>query len=142
VIVLPSISAGGLDGVLGEGGRNRLGDWIRAGGTLITLDAATQWLAAERTGLARMRLRRDTTRADSTGGAPLSSTIPGATVRALGDTLSPLLAGVRGDIPVLANSDRVFNAPRDLHAGEAVVRYAPTARLRLAGYLWPEMPAR
>ena len=142
VIVIPSVGAGALDGVLGEGGRGRVGDWVRAGGTLITLDAATQWLAAERTGLARLRMRRDTTRADSAGGAPLSTAIPGAILRAYGDTLSPLLAGIRGDIPVLANSDRVFNPPRDLRAGEAVVRFAPQARLRMSGYLWPEMPAR
>jgi len=142
VVVIPSASAGGLDGTLGEGGRTRLADWVRAGGTLITLDGATQWLASERTGLARMRLRRDSTRADSTGGAPLPGGVPGAILRALGDTLSPLLAGIRGDIPVLANGDRVYNPPKDLRAGEAVVRFAPLPRLRLAGYLWPEMPAR
>src|SRR6185369_12148294 len=75
-------------------------------------------------------------------GAALPASIPGAILRATGDTLSALLAGVRGDIPVLANSDRVFNAPRDIRAGEAVVRYAPQARLRMSGYLWPEMPGR
>ena len=142
VIVIPSVAAGALDGVLGEAGRGRIGDWVRAGGTLITLDQATQWLAAERTGLARLRLRRDSTRADSTGGAPLPGAVPGAILRAAGDTLSPLLAGIRGDIPVLVNSDRVFNPPRDLRAGEAVVRFAPLARLRMSGYLWPEMPPR
>ena len=142
VIVIPSVTQGALDGVLGEGGRQRVGDWVRAGGTLITLDAATQWLAAERTGLARLRMRRDSTRADSTAGAPLPSSVPGAILRATGDTLSPLMAGIRGEIPILANSDRVFNPPRDLRAGEAVVRFVPQARLRMSGYLWPEMPAR
>jgi hypothetical protein len=142
VIVVPSVSPGGFDNALGESGKNRLGEWVRGGGTLITLDGATQWLAAEKGGLARMRLRRDTVRADSAGGAPLPASVPGAIARAFGDTLSPLLAGVRGDIPVLVDNDRVFNPPKDLRAGEAVVRYAPTARLRLSGFLWPEMPAR
>jgi hypothetical protein len=142
VIVIPSVGSGALDGALGEGGRTRLTDWVRAGGTLVTLDGATQWLAGERTGLARLRLRRDSTRADSSGGAPLAAAVPGAILRAWGDTLSPLLAGFRGDIPVLANSDRVYNPPRDLRAGEAAVRFAPLPRLRMAGYLWPEMPAR
>jgi hypothetical protein len=142
VLVIPSAGSGALDGALGEGGRTRLGDWVRAGGTLVTLDGATQWLAAERTGLARLRLRRDSTRADSAGGAALPSSVPGAILRAYGDTLSPLLAGIRGAIPALSNSDRVYDAPKDLRAGEAVVRFAPLARLRLAGYLWPEMPAR
>src|SRR5262249_54774933 len=31
---------------------------------------------------------------------------------------------------------------RDLHSGEAVVRFAELPRLRLSGYLWPEMPER
>jgi len=143
VVVLPSVSGGALEVALGESGRSRLGDWVRGGGTLITIDGATAWLAGERTGLARLRLRRDTVRADSTAGAPLPSDVPGAIVRAYGDSLSPLLAGVQtADIPVLVNSDRVYNAPRDVRAGEAVVHYAPVARLRLAGYLWPEMPSR
>jgi hypothetical protein len=142
VLVVPSVGAAALDGALGEGGKTRLGDWVRAGGTLVTLEGATQWLAAERGGLARMRLRRDTVRADSVGGAPLPADVPGAILRAYGDTLSPLMAGIRGDIPVLSNSDRVYNAPKDLRAGEAIVRYAPLPRLRLSGYLWPEMPAR
>lgn len=142
VLVVPSVAAGAFDGVLGDGGRTRIQQWVRNGGTLITLDAATGWLATERTGLARLRLRRDTTRADSTGGAALSANVPGAILRALGDTLSPLLAGLRGDIPVQLNSDRIFTAPRDLRAGEAVVRYAPRGRLRLSGYLWPEVPER
>jgi hypothetical protein len=142
VLVVPSVNAGALDGVLGDAGRTRIAAWVRGGGTLITLDAATAWLAGERLGLARLKLRRDTTRADSAGGAPLSGSVPGAIVRASGDTLSPLLAGVRADIPVLVNSDRIYNPPRDLAAGEAVVRYAVRGRLRLAGYLWPEAPDR
>ncbi|HUE76596.1 MAG TPA: hypothetical protein VMM83_01520, partial [Longimicrobiales bacterium] len=44
--------------------------------------------------------------------------------------------------PVLLFSDRIYEAPSDLRAGEAVIRYAELPRLRLAGYLWPEVPAR
>jgi len=36
------------------------------------------------------------------------------------------------------NSDRVFTIPKDLSAGEAVIRYSPAARVRLSGYFWPE----
>ena len=143
VVVLPSVPAGAFDRLLGEGGRSRLTDWVKAGGTLITLDVATGWLAEEKLGLARLRARRDTTRADSTGGAALPAGVPGAIVRVGGDTLSPLLAGVRpSDLAVLFNSDRIYNVPKDVSAGEAVLLYAPLARLRLAGYLWPEVPAR
>ena len=142
VLVVPSVGSGALDRALGEAGRTRIAEWVRAGNLLITLDAATEWLATERTGLARIRVRRDTTRADSTAGAPLSASVPGAAVRAFGDTLSPLLAGIRpAEVAVLAFG-RVLTAPNDLAAGEVVLRHAPLATLRLAGYLWPEVPAR
>ena len=137
VVIIPS--AFGLDRALGDAGRDRVAAWVRAGGVLITLDGATSWLAGERTGLARLRQRRDSTRADSTAGAPLPGSVPGAILRATVDTLSPLLAGVhQTEVPVLMFSDRVYTVPRDLRAGEAVMRYAPRARLRYSGYLWPE----
>ncbi len=142
-IVLPSVSGGALDRVLGEGGKARLADWVRAGGTLVTLEGASQWAAQERGGLARLRLRRDSVRADSAGGAPLQSTLPGVMARATIDTNSVLLAGItEREIPVFTNSDRVFLPPRDLTAGEAIIRYAPADRVRLGGFFWPEMPAR
>jgi len=143
VLVVPSAPAAALDRALGDGGRDRIAAWVRAGGALVTLDAATAWLASERTGLARLRVRRDTTRADSAGGAPLPADVPGAIVRAVADTLSPLMAGVNAaELPVMVFSDRVYTVPRDLRAGEAVVRYAPVGRLRLAGYMWPEVAER
>jgi hypothetical protein len=88
-------------------------------------------------------VRRDSTRADSTAGAPLAANVPGAIVRATVDTLSPLLAGVhQTELPVLISSDRIYTVPADLSAGEAVIRYAPLSRLRMSGYLWPEVPER
>ncbi len=143
VIVVPSVYGGGLDRVLGESGKERLVQWVKDGGTLITLDGATSWLAGEKLGLARLRQRHDTTRADSAGGAPLPASVPGAIVRLTSDTLSPLLAGIgETEIPALDYSDRIYNPPKDLAPGEAVLRYASVQRLRLAGYLWPEVPAR
>jgi hypothetical protein len=143
VLVMPSLQGAALDRALGDAGRTRLADWVRGGGVLITIDGATAWLAQESTRLSRLRVRRDTTRADSAGGAPLQTALPGVIARATVDTLSPLLAGVGETvIPVFANSDRVLTVPRDLRAGEAVIRFAPENRVRLAGYFWPEMPAR
>lgn len=143
VLIMPSVQAAAFDRVLGDAGRTRLADWVRNGGVLITIDAASAWVAQERVGLVRTRVRRDSVRADSTGGAPLPSALPGVLARATTDSLSPLLAGVTNrEIAVFANSDRVFAVPRDLTAGEAVIRFAPAPRVRLAGYFWPEMPAR
>jgi hypothetical protein len=116
---------------------------VRNGGVLITLDGSTGWLATERTGISRLRARRDTTRADSVPGAPLPAGVPGAIVRAVSDTLSFLTIGVRErEVPVLVFSDRIYRAPRDVRYGEVVLKYAPINRLRLGGYLWPEVPAR
>ncbi len=143
VLIIPSVFGGGLDQALGDGGRTQLGDWVRRGGVLITIDGSSAWLAQESTKLARLRVRRDSTRADSAGGAPLPARMPGVIARATVDTLSPLLAGLtETEIPVFANSDRIFSVPKDLRAGEAVIRFAPAARVRLAGFYWPEVPAR
>ncbi|MBL0938912.1 MAG: hypothetical protein IBJ03_08455 [Gemmatimonadaceae bacterium] len=142
-IIVPSVQAGALDRVLGDAGRQRLVDWVRNGGVLITVDAASAWAAQERAGLVRTRVRRDSVRADSAGGAPLPAGLPGVLARASIDTLSPLLAGVlEKEIAVFANSDRVFTVPKDLRAGEAVIRFVPADRVRLAGYYWPESAAR
>jgi hypothetical protein len=142
-LVVPSVPAAALDRALGDQGKARLADWVREGGVLITIDGATAWLAQESTRLSRLRVRRDTTRADSAGGAPLQTDLPGVMARATIDTLSPLLAGVHDlTIPVFANSDRVLTVPKDLTAGEAVIRFAAKEQVRLAGYFWPEMPER
>ena len=143
VLVVPSVSAGALNGALGEAGRQRLASWVRGGGVVIAMDNAMTWLATEATGLARIRARRDTASRGDTLGAPLPTDVPGAIVRVVGDTLSPLMSGIRERVfPALLFSDRIFTTPRDFRAGEAVVRYEAQPRLRLAGYLWPEVPAR
>lgn len=76
VLIIPSVQSGAFDRVLGDGGKTRIADWVRAGGVLITTEGATQWVAQPNY-LLRMRLRVDSTRADSTGGAPLPGALPG-----------------------------------------------------------------
>ncbi|MGQ0814452.1 MAG: M14 family zinc carboxypeptidase [Gemmatimonadota bacterium] len=141
VIVMPS--AGNLDNVINESARGRLADWVRNGGVLVTLDGATSWIANEKLNLVRLRARRDTTRADNQPGAALPAAVPGAIVRLRVDTLSMLTAGIdENEIAGLIFSDRVYRTPNDVRPGEVVLRYAPQNRLRIAGYLWPEVPAR
>lgn len=143
VLIMPSLQGGALDRALGDAGRARLADWVRAGGVLITIDGATGWLAQESTRLVRVRARRDSVRADSAGGAPLPGRMPGVFARATIDTLSPLLAGVTDrELPVFANGNLVLTVPKDLTAGEAVVRFAPKERVRLSGFYWPETADR
>jgi hypothetical protein len=143
VLIMPSLQGGALDRALGDAGRARLADWVRSGGVLITIDGATGWLAQESTRLVRVRARRDSVRADSAGGAPLPGRMPGVFARATIDTLSPLLAGVTDrELPVFANGTLILTVPKDLTAGEAVVRFAPKERVRLSGFYWPETADR
>lgn len=137
VIVLPSAFS------IEQSTADRLASWVRAGGVLITMDGSTQWLSGDKVGISRLRARRDSTRADNQPGAPLPAGVPGAIVRVVADTLSPLTAGV--DEPVftaLVFSDRVYKTPKDFRPGEVVIRYSGEKNLRVAGYLWPEVPAR
>lgn len=134
VFVIPS--AGGVGGALGDEGLRRLQQWVRDGGTLITLENATSWLASEASGLSRLRAKRA---ARDTTAPALSANVPGAMLRLEGDTLSPLLAGlVPEQLTALVSGDRAFEAPRDVRPQEVVLRLAPRDRLRLSGYLWPE----
>lgn len=132
VLVVPS--AGGMAGTLGENGQRRLAQWVRDGGTLVTLENATSWLATEALGLARLRPRQ----ADTTAVGPASG-LPGTMLRVEGDTLSPLLAGVDpSSLGILMRGNLAFDAPRNVAPQQAVLRFAPRDRLRLSGYLWPE----
>jgi len=140
VIVLPDLRSDGVARLLGEQGRTRLSAWVTAGGTLVTLDGATAWLASDRSGIGRLRARRDSA---AGGRAPLPAVVPGAIVRATVDTLSRLAAGIgTAEIPVMADGGPVLEPPRDVRPGEVVIGFEPAARLRLAGYLWPEVPDR
>ncbi len=142
VLVMPS--AGGIGGALGESGRAELQRWVRGEGVLITLEAASQWLASEQSGLSGFRQASTARSSDGdNAGAPLPVNNPGAIVRTLPDTLSPLLAGLRdAEWPVQVSGNRVFTAPANVRPGEVVLRYAAADGLRLAGYLWPEAPER
>jgi hypothetical protein len=140
VVVIPS--AYGVQSTLSEAGRDALRRWVQGGGVLITLDAATSWLASDE-GIGRWRTIRVTERADGEAGAPLPASVPGAILRAEADSRSPLLAGVvHSELPVLLFGSTVYETPTDVRPGEVVLRLAAEDRLRLAGYLWPEVPAR
>jgi hypothetical protein len=136
VVVLPS--AYSLDGALGESGVEALRRWVRDGGTLVTVDGSTRWLVASE----MVRLTEKAVEAEA-GGEPLPASVPGAIVRTVADTLSPLLAGVTDrEIPVMLSGSTIFEAPADAEPGEVALRFADADRLRLSGYLWPEVPER
>ncbi|UCC30622.1 MAG: hypothetical protein JSU86_20805 [Phycisphaerales bacterium] len=60
VILLPhSWGPEGMRGILNEGARNKLRNWIKAGGTLIALGNSAAFAAGKDHGLSSVRLRRD-----------------------------------------------------------------------------------
>jgi hypothetical protein len=61
VIIIPDASAGALSGRLGKAGADRLREWARAGGTLITMGGSTGWAARDEVNLTSARaVARDT----------------------------------------------------------------------------------
>lgn len=161
VLVLPSGNYTFSDDAL-----RRLKDWIRNGGTLITIAEASRWAARDRVGL----LSNDTLLRD---GSPERDAAEGATAPAGGAAAKPdltkpfdfekaiqpererpenlagamlrvtlypyhwLTAGLDGDIQAVYEGARVFS-PLKLDAGVNVGSYAPPDRLVAAGLVWQE----
>ncbi len=141
LLVIPSTSPAALRRVLGPGGTSRIEAWVRRGGVLLTMEAASEWVGSEEVGISRLRTRPPPS--PDSAGAPLRASVPGAIARVLVDPVSPLLAGIQEtEFPALVFSDRVFLAPDDRRPGELAIRFAAPDDLRIAGYFWPESTGR
>ncbi len=151
VIVLPS---GNYSGALGGGLLDRLRDWMRGGGTLVTMAESTRWAAraellattAERRG---GRAEADDPPDSGTPDQPIEyldaivppdeapASVPGAILRVLLDDEHWLASGTDGEIGVLVDGSRVFR-PVTLDDGTNVGRYADEDDLVLSGIVWDE----
>lgn len=155
VVVLPSGNYGtALDGVL-----PRLREWLRSGGTLVTLAEASRWAATERAGLLETytelrdgrpdRPPREQEREPPRGAPPekfdldAALTPPrerpeataGALVRVVMNLEHWLSSGTDGEIQAIVEGDRVF-APLTFDRGTNVGLYAPRERLVAGGLVW------
>ena len=164
VMVLPS---GNYAGAIGEAVLNRIKDWLRAGGTLVTMAEATRWATGTNVGLL------DTTRLlkDGQPDVPPASgsqvpqvprvpvvpsrvqafdydkaiqpdrerpaAQPGAILRVTLDTDHWLTAGNDGETQVMIEGARVF-APIKLNSGRNVGIYGNKDELIASGLIWPE----
>jgi hypothetical protein len=153
VIIFPS---GNYDSVVGDGLRNRIRDWMRAGGTLITLGRATRWAAQEDVGLLSATV-------EARGGRPEGTDAPdaevpdqpidyfaaieptderpepvlGAILRGVLDLEHWLAAGTDGEIGVFAESSLILS-PVTLDVARNVGRYASLEDLVMSGVVWEE----
>ena len=155
VVVLPS---GTYGDAIGGAVLSRLKDWIRLGGTLVTLADATRWAATSAAGLLDTNAllkdgKPDVPPASNATNAGASATPdfdkaiqpdrerpdaqPGALLRATVDVDHWLSAGQDAETQVVIEGSRVF-APIKLNAGRNVVYYADKEHLVASGLIWPE----
>lgn len=159
VIVLPS---GNYDTAINEAIVNRMKEWLRAGGTLITLAEATRWATGEHVGLLSttgllkdgrpdippragrsvdLRDQPDPSGFDYKRAIQPERERPapqfGAILRVLLDTDHWLTAGHDCETHAMILGDRVF-APLKLDEGRNVGIWATRERLIASGLVWPE----
>lgn len=162
VLVLPS---GNYGSAINDGLVVRIKDWLRAGGTLVTMAEATRWATGQNLGLlATTPLLKDGRPDVPTGGSgggnaasgggaasvqefdydkaiqperepPASQ--PGAILNATIETDHWLSAGSDSEIQVMIEGSRVF-APIRLNDGRNVAIYGRKEALVASGLVWPE----
>jgi Zinc carboxypeptidase len=159
VVVLPS---GNYAGQINEAVLNRIKDWLRSGGTLVTIAEATRWATGSNVGLLEttglLKDGRPDVPPPSGGGGgntnapkpveydydkaiqpererPASQ--PGAILHVTLDTNHWLTAGNDGETQVMIEGNRVF-APLKLNNGRNVGVYATKDKLIASGLIWPD----
>ena len=164
VIVMPS---GNFAGTINDAVLNRVKDWLRSGGTLVTMAEATRWATGASVGLLDTTgLLKDgkpdvpppsgatgATGATGASGAKPGEAFdydkaiqpdrerpasqPGAILRVTLDTNHWLTAGSDAETQVLIEGNRVF-APLKLNSGRNVGIYGTKDQLIASGLIWPE----
>jgi len=163
VIVLPS---GNYGGQINDAVLNRIKDWLRSGGTLVTLAEASRWATGSSVGLLDTTGLLKDGRPDvpppsgSTGSTGSTSSNnskpvefdydkaiqpererpasqPGAILRVTLDTNHWLTAGNDGETQVMIEGNRVF-APLKLNSGRNVGVYEKKDKLIASGLIWPD----
>jgi hypothetical protein len=157
VLVLPQGSYGGA---IGDDLLQRIKEWIRGGGTLVTIGEASRWAAGEKVGLldARSEMRdgkpeggddKDKDKKPAEPPKPFDFTkaiqpererpenTPGSVLRVELDPDHWLSSGTDGEVQVMVEGQRVFT-PIQLDKGSNVGVYAKKDRLVASGLVWDE----
>jgi hypothetical protein len=158
VLVLPQGSYGTT---LGDDAVRRIREWVRGGGTLVTLGEASRWAAGEKVNLIETRTelrggKPDVEEKDAKPTPPPQpfdydkaiqpererpETIFGAVVRVLLDREHWLSSGTDGEVQAIVEGQRVFT-PIKLDKGRNVGVYADKDRLVVGGLAWDEAQAQ
>jgi zinc carboxypeptidase len=163
VLVLPS---GDYTDAIGDELVRRIREWVRAGGTLVTLADASRWAARTKVGLLsthtelkggrpevdldeKEKEKEKEKEATAEPATPFDlekaiqpererpEALPGALLRVDLDREHWLSAGLDGTLAALVEGQRVFT-PIKLDAGVNVGLYAPRETLVVSGVVWPE----
>lgn len=167
VIIIPDASSGTLNRLLGNDGGTRVKDWVRNGGTLITMGGATAWAARENVNLTSARAVGADAKPDSAGASRGDTTSAAARRQAEQDLLaatSPSASsGQPGSLPgshfdvVLDRTHWLTNGYDDQRVtvlmegstfltlskeGANVAVFPRSGKLNRAGFIWPENTER
>ena len=158
VIVIPS---GNYDGVIGDDLVTKLKDFVRMGGTLVTIGEASRWASRDKVGLLSTDTELkdgksedspvETKKADSPKDGKGAfdyqkaiqaerarpDVIAGAILRGVIDQEHWMSAGLNAEMPVMVEGARVFT-PIKLDRGTNVGVYTSADRLGMSGILWKE----
>lgn len=153
VLFIPSTSGGALAGTLGSRGAKKIKDWVAAGGVLVVVDQAVDWLInkdVQLLGTAKELKGGKLAGGDSPSGPPkkpeekpedmlLPQTeypkrVNGSLLRAQFDTNHWLAFGMNTEQAVMVNSNRIYR-PLRLNAGANVGLFAPSDQLLLSGFI-------
>jgi hypothetical protein len=164
VIIIPDASSGTLNRILGKEGADRLREWVRSGGTLITMAGASSWAARENVTLTSARIvgadakpdsgvaKPDTAAArrlaaeellavtspSATSGRPAS--LPGSHFDVVLDRTHWLTSGYEEPrLTVMMEGSTFLTLSKE---GANVAVFPKTGKLQRAGWVWPENTER
>jgi hypothetical protein len=136
VIILPEVTnAGTLRDQLGDAGIERLNRWVRDGGTLVSLGSGTEFV---RNTLKLINLKSWYDEDDNSEESRVS--LPGAFFKAEFDRENWLTSGYSYELPILINSNRVYQAPDGpaTPSRNTPVTIATGDDSKIAGHAWQE----
>ena len=134
VLVLPEVSGGTIQSVLGESGMDQLRRWVRQGGTLVALGSAVDFVIGP-LGLTGLRSWYD----GEQGQDAVPFTVPGAFFRGELNRAYWLTSGLpEGELPFQVRSSRLYLPPEGPPAGGRRVVGTFADDPHISGHAWPE----